>query len=87
MNQLLQNTTRSVSLGTYNVALVTDPSETLGKVSVNAHFAQRMDLHVQFSLEGTTKKGYNTNISCYVEIGVYMGIKLKGDEDVLVEEF
>lgn len=44
-----------------------------------------MDLNVQFSLRRTTKKGYDTNISCYAKIGVYMGIKLKGDKDILVK--
>lgn len=33
--------------------------------------------------EGLQKKGYD--ISCYAKIGVYMGIKLKGDEDILVK--
>lgn len=55
------------------------------KVSVNSHFARGMDLNVQFSLRGTTKKGYDTNISCYAKMGVYMGIKLKGDEDIQVK--
>ena len=74
-----------MSLGTFKVALVTDPAEIIRRFWSILIFGQGMDLNTYLSLRGTTNKGYNTNISCYANIAVYIGIKLKVDKDIPVQ--
>lgn len=74
-----------MSLGTFKVALVTDPAEIIRRFRSILIFGQGMDLNTYLSLRGTMNKGYNANISCYANIAVYTGIKLKGDKDILVK--
>lgn len=74
-----------MSLGTFKVALVTDPAEIIRRFRSILIFGQGMDLNTYLSLRGTVNKGYNANISCYANVAFYTEIKLKGGKDILVK--